>query len=134
MQTLDWLGLFGNDKIDASAPTPLDVFAARLLQKLQYAPGERDLVVMVHLFEVEYPKQKRREKIVSTLVDFGIPHGDTSMARTVSLPAAVATAMILEKKITKTGVLIPVFPEIYTPVLTALAKMGIVWHEKTEVL
>jgi saccharopine dehydrogenase-like NADP-dependent oxidoreductase len=134
MQTLDWLGLFGNDKIDASAPTPLDVFAARLLQKLQYAPGERDLVVMVHLFEVEYPKQKRREKIVSTLVDFGIPHGDTSMARTVSLPAAVATTMILEKKITKTGVLIPVFPEVYTPVLTALAKMGIVWHEKTEVL
>jgi saccharopine dehydrogenase (NADP+, L-glutamate forming) len=56
------------------------------------------------------------------------------MARTVSLPAAVAIAMILDKKITKTGVLIPVFPEIYTPVLTALAKMGIVWHEKTEVL
>jgi saccharopine dehydrogenase-like NADP-dependent oxidoreductase len=134
MQTLEWLGLFGNDKIDASAPTPLDVFAARLLQKLQYAPGERDLVVMVHLFEVEYPKQKRRERIVSTLVDFGIPHGDTSMARTVSLPAAVATAMILDKKITKTGVLIPVDPEIYTPVLTALAKMGIAWHEKTEAL
>jgi saccharopine dehydrogenase-like NADP-dependent oxidoreductase len=134
MQTLEWLGLFGNDKIDASAPTALDVFAARLLQKLQYAPGERDLVVMVHLFEVEYPKQKRREKIVSSLVDFGIPHGDTSMARTVSLPAAVATAMILDKKITKTGVLIPVYPEIYTPVLTALAKMGIVWQDGTEVL
>jgi hypothetical protein len=89
---------------------------------------------MVHLFEVEYPKQKRREKIVSTLVDFGIPHGDTSMARTVSLPAAVATAMILDKKITRTGVFIPVYPEIYTPILTALAEMGVVWHEKTEVL
>jgi len=134
MQTLEWLGLFGNDKIDASAPTALDVFAARLLQKLQYAPGERDLVVMVHLFEVEYPKQKRREKIVSSLVDFGISHGDTSMARTVSLPAAVATAMILDKKITKTGVFIPVYPEIYTPILTALAKMGVAWHEKMEVL
>ena len=134
MQALDWLGLFGNEKINASAPTALDVFAARLLQKLQYAPGERDLVVMVHLFEVEYPKQKRRERIVSSLVDFGIPHGDTSMARTVSLPAAVAVSMILDRKITRTGVFIPVYPEIYTPVLTALAKMGIAWQEKTEVL
>lgn len=42
------------------------------------------------------------------------------MAKTVGLPAAIAVKMILDGSINKTGVVIPVFPEIYNPVLEEL--------------
>jgi len=51
------------------------------------------------------------------------------MARTVSLPAAIAVNLILTGKIKLTGVHIPVLPEIYLPVLDELEKMNIVCKE-----
>ena len=56
------------------------------------------------------------------------------MARTVGLPAAIATRMILDGEINLTGVHIPVVPEIYEPVLQELEQLDIVCVEKTEVL
>ncbi len=56
------------------------------------------------------------------------------MARTVSLPAAVAVRLILEGKITKPGVQIPVTPEFYNPILDELEDMGIRCEERKEVL
>jgi saccharopine dehydrogenase-like NADP-dependent oxidoreductase len=63
------------------------------------------------------------------MVDFGIPNGDSSMARTVSLPAAIATEMICKGKLELKGVRIPVDPAIYEPVLARLAEMNIVCKE-----
>ena len=51
------------------------------------------------------------------------------MARTVSLPAAAAARLILDGRIGLTGVRIPVDPEIYEPVLSALGPMGIAFRE-----
>jgi len=95
-----------------------------LLEKLVYGEGEVDLLVQHHEFIAEYPGNKK-EKITSTMVDTGIPNGDSSMARTVSLPAAIATKLIANETIKLTGVHIPVLPEIYNPVLTELETMDI---------
>jgi hypothetical protein len=54
------------------------------------------------------------------------------MARTVSLPAAIATRLILEEKIKMTGVHIPVLPEFYGPILQELTEVGIAFKEKRE--
>ncbi|MEA3239256.1 MAG: saccharopine dehydrogenase C-terminal domain-containing protein [Candidatus Bipolaricaulota bacterium] len=56
------------------------------------------------------------------------------MSRTVGLPAAIATRLILEGKINLTGVQVPVMPQIYEPVLAELESMGIKFTEKTEVI
>ena len=77
-----------------------------------------------------FPDGGRTERITSTLVDFGIRDGDCAMARTVSLPAAIAARLILEGKITQRGVLRPVHPEIYDPVLDELATLGIECKEE----
>ncbi len=129
MRRFAWLGLFSEEKLPA-APSVLDVMVTRMLDKLAYAPGERDMLVMHHQFRAEYPDHK--EAITSTMVDYGIPNGDTSMARTVSLPAAIATRMILEGKIRMAGVHAPVVPEIYEPVLRELETMGIVFRERRQ--
>ncbi len=127
---LTWLGLLSDDPLPAGVNSPIDILCARMLAKMQYAPGERDLLIMQHQFLAEYPD--RKEKITSTLVDFGIPHGDSSMARTVGLPAAIGVRLILEGKIALTGVQVPVVPEIYEPVLAELEALGIKFVETWE--
>jgi saccharopine dehydrogenase-like NADP-dependent oxidoreductase len=64
------------------------------------------------------------------MVDFGIPGGDSSMARTVSLPLAIATRLIAEGRITMKGVQTPVHAEIYEPVLDELETLNIKMVEK----
>ncbi len=127
---LEWLGLLGNDSIPAEDKTYLDVVASRMLSKMQYAPGERDMLVMQHEFVAEYPD--RTEKITSTMIDYGIPNGDSSMSRLVGLPAAIATRMILQGEIDLTGVQTPTIPAIYEPVLSELDRMGVSFRETVE--
>ena len=90
------------------------------------------MLVMQHEFVVEYPD--RTEKITSTLVDYGIPNGDSSMSRLVGLPAAIAARMILQGEIVLTGVHVPMIPEIYEPVLAELETMGVAFTETVEQL
>ncbi|MCX6101039.1 MAG: saccharopine dehydrogenase, partial [Candidatus Bipolaricaulota bacterium] len=129
---LVWLGLTSSDPLPRAATTDLDVLAQRMLAKMQYAPGERDMLVMQHEFVARY--DDRTEKTVSTLVDYGIPNGDTSMSRLVGLPAAIAARMILEDEIDLTGVQVPTVPAIYEPVLKELATLGVRFTETTSLL
>lgn len=131
IERMDWLGLFSNDTIPIESVkiSPLDVLANILEEKLQYADGERDMLVMMHDFLAEYPDGKK-ERITSIMVDYGTPNGDTSMSRTVSLPAAIASNMILQNKISKLGVVIPTIPEIYNAVLEELETMNIKLEEE----
>ncbi len=132
MKRYEWLGLLSDEKIELEKGSPLDVLVHLLLEKLQYGEGERDMIILRHEFFCYYPEDGRREKIVSMLVDFGIPKGDTAMARTVSLPAAVGTKLMLEGKINEKGVKIPVRPEIYEPVLLELENLDIKFKETIE--
>jgi len=59
--------------------------------------------------------------------------GDSSMARTVSLPVAIAARLILAGKISGRGVLRPVTADIYNPVLDELETLKIVCHENKSV-
>jgi saccharopine dehydrogenase-like NADP-dependent oxidoreductase len=130
---LEWLGLFSDEPLPQGKNTPVDVLAARMESLMVYQPGERDMLIMQHEFVAEYAD--RKEAITATMIDFGIPHGDTSMSRTVGLPAAIATRLILQGELDGlSGVLIPVIPEIYEPVLAELKKLGISLEEKVEVL
>jgi saccharopine dehydrogenase (NADP+, L-glutamate forming)/spermidine synthase len=131
IQRFEWLGLLSDEPLPLEKGSPLNILGAKMLEKLQYEEGERDMIMLQHQFIASYPGDKK-EKITSTLIDFGIPHGDSSMARTVGLPAAISTKLILEGKIEKTGVHIPVTPEIYIPILQELKELDIAFKEKKE--
>jgi hypothetical protein len=91
---------------------------------MMIADDERDMVAMQHTFVVSYP-DGQREVIKSRLLDFGSPSTDTSIARTVALPAACGVDMILQGQIDAKGVHIPVIPSIYNPILDQLETMDI---------
>jgi saccharopine dehydrogenase (NADP+, L-glutamate forming) len=131
IKRLEWLGLLNDDPLPMEKGSALDILGALMLEKLQYESGERDMIVLQHTFQASYPDGKE-ERITSTLIDFGIPDGDSSMARTVGLPPAIATKLILEDKIKETGVHIPVLPEFYIPILEELKQLDISFKEKRE--
>ncbi len=129
IQSLDWLGLFSQRPLPSRKISPLDLLVALMVDKLKYREGERDMTVLQHEIVVEYPG-KGQEKITSTLVDFGQPHGHSSMSRTVGLPVALGVKLILEGRIHQSGVLTPTIAEIYQPVLDELQSLGLAFKEE----
>jgi saccharopine dehydrogenase-like NADP-dependent oxidoreductase len=124
---LAWAGCFSDRAIGAPFAAPLDLLCALLEEKLGYAPGERDLIVMEHRFEATHAGSRRR--VVSRLVAFGEPGGDSAMARTVTLPASIAVRLRLEGRLPLSGVHIPVVPEVYGPVLEEMERFGVRFEE-----
>jgi len=128
MKRLEWLGLFSDEKVPAFN-NRLDILSQRMQEKMLYKEGEKDLLLMRHKFIVEN-KDKTRDLITSTMIDFGIPGGDTSMARTVSLPLAIGVRLMAEGKINLIGVQIANKKEIYEPVMKELEELNIKMIEK----
>lgn len=50
---LRWIGLFSDDLV-VPRGNPLDTLCSRLEVMMQYGPGERDMVMLQHKFEIEY--------------------------------------------------------------------------------
>jgi saccharopine dehydrogenase-like NADP-dependent oxidoreductase len=119
-----WLGLLSEEPMNRGLTSPFEVISDIMIDKMMIKEEERDMVVMQHTFLAVYGDGSK-EIITSRMLDFGTLKTDTSIARTVSLPAACAVDMILQGKIDMAGVHIPVLPEIYNPVLDQLEEMGI---------
>ena len=128
IRRLDWLGLFSDDRLP-DLNNYLDILCHRMQEKLFYREGEKDMIILRHKFAVEN-SDKSRDIITSTLIDYGIPYGDTSMARTVSLPLAIGVKLMAEGKIPLMGVHIPNVKKIYQPVLAELENLNIKMIEK----
>lgn len=129
IKKLQWLGMFSDQCLDLGTVSVFEMFAHILEQKLIYDDGEVDQLLQHHEFEGVFP-DGRHETTMSTLVDTGTPGGDSSMSKTVGLPAAIAARLIAEDKIGLKGVCIPIHPEIYKPVLAELETMNIKFVEK----
>lgn len=128
LKKLEWLGLLNEEKINIGTASVFDMFAHILQKKLVYNKNEMDLLVQHHEFTARYP-DGRQEKITSTMINTGIPGGDSSMSRTVGLPVAIAAKMVAEGKINHHGVIIPIYKEIYDPLLAELETMDIKFKE-----
>lgn len=121
---MEWLGLFENIPMNRKEDSPFEITSDLMIGKMELGLNERDMVVMQHTFLASYPDGSQ-EVIRSRMLDFGTPVTDTSIARTVALPAAIGVEMILEGKINLKGVYRPVLPGIYNPILDELEKLNI---------
>jgi len=120
---LDWLGYFSNDRVNLTEGSTFDITSDLMLKKMMLPKGARDMVIMQHSCVIEKANGENQE-IVSRMLDFATSE-DTSIARTVALPAAIAIKMILNGEIANKGVQIPITKTIYEPVLNELEKLGI---------
>ena len=95
--------------------------------------SDLDLLVQHHEFIAKYP-DGRKEKIMSTMIDTGISGGDSAMSKTVGLPVAIAAKMVAQGEINRCGVMIPIYKEIYEPLLAELRTMDIKFVETKETI
>lgn len=120
---LEWLGLFSEELIGVTKATPAYVLQKLLEDKWRLDPDDKDMVVMKHRIEYELEGEGRVHE--SSLVLMGENADSTSMAKTVGLPLGIATIMILDGKIERTGVQVPIHEDIYVPVLNELENLGV---------
>jgi saccharopine dehydrogenase-like NADP-dependent oxidoreductase len=116
-----------NKKVGLKDATPAQILQKILMDSWYLQPDDKDMIVMHHKFGYKYQGEKRQ--IESSMVVIGEDQTYTAMAKTVGLPVAIATLLILNKKITTPGVQIPISKEVYVPVLDELEKHGIIFEE-----
>ncbi len=56
------------------------------------------------------------------------------MSKLVGLPMGIFVRLVMEGKITSTGVNIPVMKEVYEPVLEELKKFGVIFKERDQII
>jgi saccharopine dehydrogenase-like NADP-dependent oxidoreductase len=135
MQNLAWLGLFSNEKVVCDGDTPAAMLSHLLKEKMPLAPGMRDMVIILHELDVQHPASDRPdERIVSTLVAQGDPHGFSAMAKTVGLPAALATKLLLTGELALAGSTIPTHRSIYEPILRDMIAEGLEFSERSTIM
>ena len=127
-QKIKWLEIFSNKKVELKNATPAQILQKILEEKWTLCEEDRDMIVMQHQFE--FTIDKSRKKLRSSLVVFGDNQRDTSMAKTVGLPVAIAVKLILNGEINSVGVKIPTSKDIYIPVLKELSENGINFIEE----
>jgi saccharopine dehydrogenase-like NADP-dependent oxidoreductase len=128
LRQLFYLGMDDREtEVNKGLYSAADILQFALENKLGLQPGDKDMIVMLHEFEYELGGKKTG--ISSSLVVKGENSLHTAMAKTVGLPLAIATKMILNGRLTLTGLQIPTSREIYGPVLKELEEYGIVFNE-----
>ncbi|HIL66955.1 MAG TPA: saccharopine dehydrogenase [Flavobacteriales bacterium] len=123
-----WLGVFSDTNIGMKDATPAQIFQKICEEKWTLGAEDKDLIVMQHQFE--YVQNGEQKKLNSSLLVFGDDPRYTAMAKTVGLPVAIATKLILSGEINSVGVKIPTTKDIYIPVLKELSENGINFVEE----
>lgn len=129
IEKLNWLGIFNDVQISINSGTNSNLLVDLMLKKLAYEPYEKDMIIVHNEMYVEFAD--RKEKRISSMLVDGIPYGDSAMARAVSLPPAIAAKLILEGKITKTGVRMPSTNDMYEPILKEMETFGFAFKKDT---
>lgn len=120
-------GLFSDKLIPIENATPAQILQSALEVAWKMEADDRDLVVMQH--EFEYKLKGRKRILQSSFVLQGDNQVETAMARTVGLPLAIGAKLILQGRINGKGLLLPIMPKVYTPVLAELKECGIEFLE-----
>jgi saccharopine dehydrogenase-like NADP-dependent oxidoreductase len=114
-------------KVGLKQATPAQILEKILTDRWTLQANDKDMIVMYHKFGYELNGEKHQ--IDSNMVCLGEDQVYTAMAKTVGLPVAMATLLILNGKITNPGVQLPIRKEVYLPILKELQEFGVVFNE-----
>lgn len=128
------LGLLDDEPV-VKCGTLFDTTRMKIIKRFPFMAGENDLIIMRIMFTIEWPDRSVEDKCLSMVVygesgsDNNNNHGFSAMAKTVGYPTAIASKMVLEGEIQAKGMVMPLQPEIYHPILKRLREEGIYARE-----
>ncbi|MBF25487.1 MAG: saccharopine dehydrogenase [Flavobacteriales bacterium] len=117
---MNYLELFNNNN---NYNSPFSHLLETLKKKWCLNSSDKDMIVMQHKFN--YELNHKDYNLTLSMVVEGDDSIQTAMAKTVGLPVFFACKLILENKISLKGVRIPIYKEIYQPILKELDNEGI---------
>jgi saccharopine dehydrogenase-like NADP-dependent oxidoreductase len=132
-EKLKSIGFFDRtSKLKIVKGTAAQLFQSILEEKWKLDPQDTDWVVMVHFFE--YTKGGKTYEIESSMTLEGEDEHYTAMSKTVGMPIAFACEMIIKNQMNQRGVFMPIYEEIYRPILKRLEDIDIRFHENVKEL
>ena len=128
MNKLKAIYLFDDKKkIMTDNGTPAEILEEILKDAWQLEKNDKDMIIMYH--EFKYRNTNEIKKTTSTMVCIGDNKEFTAMSKTVGLPLAIASILILNEKIKIKGIIRPIHQQIYNPVLEKLNRFNINFKE-----
>jgi len=127
-EKIQFLELNSKEPLKEGSYTPAEVLEKILLTKWKLNPQDKDMVIMYH--ELEYELNGKNHKSISRLSMEGKNADETAISSTVGLPLAMGVKLLLNKTIKQTGIVLPIYPEIYLPILEELESYGIKFEEE----
>ena len=113
----------------------IDCFGDVMAARMEHTKHDRDLVVMRHIFMIEN-ERKQRWRHTSTWIESGaaaVSGGYSIMSKSVGVTCAIGARLVLEGKIKDKGVLSPITPSVYGPIMQVLeSDYGIYMTEESE--
>lgn len=105
--------------------SPYRFMVKHLEPRLQYRDDEKDLVVMLNIFE-GLAADKRKRMTTRMMIERDLSTGRMAMSMGVGFPASIAAQMIAAGEITAKGVLSPILDIPYQRFTQRLAQRGVV--------
>jgi len=130
MEMIRWTGILSGENIGMAKATPAQILQQLLETKWKLRPTDKDMIVMQHRIKYRNANESNEFEILSSLLVKGEDAVRTAMAKTVGLPLASASRMLLNNVLVKKGVVVPVGMELYEPVLQELRHAGILFEEE----
>ncbi len=113
--------------------SPFQFLTAHLGPKLQYEDNEKDLAVMVNVFE-GLAGGKRIRRTIRILIERDLETGVMAMSKGIGFPTSIVAQIIAAAEITATGILSPAMHVPSRLFLDRLAQRGIRVEESEEIL
>lgn len=131
-EKLVWLGIFDKTPVGLKKATPAQILQKLLEEKWQLEEGDKDMLVMWHKITYHHGKELKVREL--SMVSLGEDDNYTAMSKTVGLPLAIATKLILNGTINRKGTILPVTPDIYSPILKELTQFDIAFEENERII
>jgi saccharopine dehydrogenase-like NADP-dependent oxidoreductase len=125
---INYLGLLENKKIGLKNATSAQILQDLLAEKWQLSSQDKDMIVMQH--QLEFEKSGKKYQWIAEMSVIGENSQLTAIAKTVGLPLAMATKLILNGDFNQFGVFIPTMSEVYLPILNELNEWGVSFNER----
>jgi saccharopine dehydrogenase (NADP+, L-glutamate forming) len=128
VKKMEWLGMFSDEAIQIANASPAQVLQAITEPKWKLESNDKDMIVMQHKFV--FTLKGRKYQRTSSLVVIGKDTEDTAMSITVGMPLAIAVELFLKEKISGSGVIVPITPDLYNPILEGMEPLGVKFVEE----
>ncbi|XP_071083160.1 alpha-aminoadipic semialdehyde synthase, mitochondrial-like [Haliotis cracherodii] len=124
------LGFLGSEEIEPKG-TPFDTFVCYMEKRRDFmmGPDERDVGLLVMTVTGSFPDGSSETRKLGLTV-YGDAGKHTGMAKIVGHCLSSAVRLILNGEITERGIVMPITPSVYKPLLAEMEKKGIAFVER----